>query len=95
MGRLTPKHRLRQLDPSLLVNGQTTSLLASETEKELVNDDRGGMICTYPFSLLPRNQQGPRAREQETACRDRGSVSLSCILLFPRRQPTRERLSGL
>jgi hypothetical protein len=49
MEKLTPKHRLRQLEPSLLVKGQTTSLLASETEKELVSDDRGGMIYTYPF----------------------------------------------
>lgn len=44
---LTPKHRFRQLEPSLLVNGQTTSLLASETEKELVREARGGMVCMY------------------------------------------------
>lgn len=40
---LTPRHRLRQLDPSLLVSGHTTSLLASDVEKELVSEDRGGM----------------------------------------------------
>lgn len=44
-GRLTPRHRLRQLEPSLLVSGQTTSLLASDTEKELVSEVRGGMVC--------------------------------------------------
>ena len=41
---LTPRQRLRQLEPSLLVRGQTTSLLASETENELVSEDRGGMV---------------------------------------------------
>jgi hypothetical protein len=44
-GKLTPKHLLRQLEPSLFVNGQTTSLLASDTEKELVSEVRGGMVC--------------------------------------------------
>lgn len=44
-GKLTPKHLLRQLEPSLLVNGHTTSLLASDTEKELVSEVRGGMVC--------------------------------------------------
>jgi hypothetical protein len=29
----------------LFVSGQTTSLLASDTEKELVKDVRGGMVC--------------------------------------------------
>lgn len=41
---LTPRHRLRQLEPSLLVKGHTTSLLASETENELVSEVRGGMV---------------------------------------------------
>lgn len=40
---LTPKQRFRQLEPSWPVNGQTTSLLASEAEKELVREDRGGI----------------------------------------------------
>ena len=40
---LTPKQRFRQLEPSWPVKGQTTSLLASEAEKELVNEDRGGI----------------------------------------------------
>ena len=40
---LTPRHRFRQLDPSLFLNGQTTSLLASDAEKELVNEFLGGM----------------------------------------------------
>lgn len=43
-GGLTPRHRLRQLEPSLLVSGQTTSLLASVTEKELVREGLGGMV---------------------------------------------------
>lgn len=40
---LTPRHLFRQLEPSWLVNGHTTSLLASEAEKELVKEDLGGM----------------------------------------------------
>lgn len=43
--QLTPRHLFRQFDPSLFVNGQTTSLLASDTEKELVSEVRGGMVC--------------------------------------------------
>ena len=35
--------RFLQLDPSWFVKGQTTSLLASEAENELVRDDRGGI----------------------------------------------------
>ena len=46
-GELTPRHLLRQLEPSLLVKGQTTSLLASETENEPVNEARGGIVCIY------------------------------------------------
>ena len=40
---LTPRHRFRQLDPSWFLNGQTTSLLASDAEKEAVNEVLGGM----------------------------------------------------
>ena len=40
---LTPRHLFLQLEPSWLVNGQTTSLLASDAEKELVREDLGGM----------------------------------------------------
>lgn len=43
MEALTPRHRFRQLDPSWFLNGQTTSLLVSEAEKELVKVDFGGM----------------------------------------------------
>jgi hypothetical protein len=32
------------LEPSLFFKGQTTSLLASVTEKELVSELRGGMV---------------------------------------------------
>lgn len=46
--RLTPKHLFRQFEPSLFFKGQTTSLLASVTEKELVKDARGGMVCMNP-----------------------------------------------
>ncbi len=42
---LTPRHLFLQLEPSWLVNGQTTSLLASEAWKELVREDLGGMTC--------------------------------------------------
>jgi hypothetical protein len=46
---LTPKQRFRQLEPSWFVRGQTTSLLASVSEKELVREERGGMAsCMYP-----------------------------------------------
>lgn len=47
-GKLTPKHLFRQLEPSLFFSGQTTSLLASVTENELVMDARGGMVCMNP-----------------------------------------------
>ena len=40
---LTPRHRFRQLDPSWFLNGQTTSLLASDAEKAVVNEFLGGM----------------------------------------------------
>ena len=43
MRMLTPRHRFRQLDPSWFLNGQTTSLLASDAEKEVVNEFLGGM----------------------------------------------------
>lgn len=37
-------HRLRQLEPSWLRSGQTTSLLESVTENDDVNEDRGGIL---------------------------------------------------
>ena len=40
---LTPRHLLRQLDPSWFLKGQTTSLFASEAENELVKEARGGI----------------------------------------------------
>lgn len=40
---LTPTHLFRQLDPSWFLNGQTTSLLGSDAEKEPVNEVLGGM----------------------------------------------------
>ena len=43
--RLTPRHRFRQLEPSWLRSGHTTSLLASVTEKEEVREARGGMLA--------------------------------------------------
>jgi len=36
--------RLRQDEPSWFFSGQTTSLLTSVTEKELVRAERGGMF---------------------------------------------------
>jgi hypothetical protein len=41
------------LEPSLFFKGQTTSLLASVTEKELVSELRGGMVA-YRSSEIPR-----------------------------------------
>ena len=59
---LTPRHRFRQLDPSPFLNGQTTSLLASDAEKELVNEFLGGMPGGCGFgdrlSAGKRVQQG-------------------------------------
>lgn len=40
---LTPPHRFRQAEPSKCLRGQTTSLSTSEAEKELVNEDFGGI----------------------------------------------------
>lgn len=40
---LTPRHLFRQLEPSTVFNGQTTSLSSSEAEKELVKEDLGGI----------------------------------------------------
>ena len=45
---LTPRQRLRQLEPSWFLNGQTTSLFASETEKDDVNEERGGIVSVDP-----------------------------------------------
>jgi hypothetical protein len=42
--QLTPMQRLRQLEPSWLRSGQTTSLFASVMEKEDVRDDLGGIL---------------------------------------------------
>lgn len=50
-GPLTPMHRLRQLEPSWLRSGQTTSLLASVMEKDEVREDLGGMLQTPPFDV--------------------------------------------
>ena len=59
---LTPRHRFRQLDPSWFLNGQTTSLLASDAEKELVSEFLGGMpgACGSGdrLSAAKRVQQG-------------------------------------
>lgn len=41
---LTPIQRLRQLEPSWLRSGQTTSLFASVIEKDDVRDDLGGIL---------------------------------------------------
>lgn len=43
-------HLLRQLEPSWLRRGQTTSLLESVIEKDDVKDDRGG-ILTPPYVM--------------------------------------------
>ena len=63
---LTPRQRFRQFVPSWLVKGQTTSLLASETENELVSEDRGGMARRiYPRSgRQDRSQAAPAAATQ-------------------------------
>ena len=51
---LTPRHLLRQLDPSWFFNGQTTSSLESEMEKDEVSEDRGGiLICVLQLGRPP------------------------------------------
>jgi hypothetical protein len=79
---LTPRQRLRQLEPSWLRNGQTTSLLASETEKDEVREDRGGIV-----SVDPTIQAGERLDSDN---RNRESSQLMAIrikelriILFP------------
>jgi len=51
--RLTPIQRLRQLEPSWLRSGQTTSLLASVIEKDEVRDDLGGILHVYKTQTPP------------------------------------------
>jgi hypothetical protein len=43
MVALTPRQRFLQAEPSWFFSGHTTSLVASETEKELVREDLGGI----------------------------------------------------
>lgn len=63
---LTPRHRFRQLDPSLFLNGQTTSLLASDAEKELVNEFLGGMpgACGSGDPLFCSQARAARFQDQ-------------------------------
>jgi len=42
------------LDPSWFARGQTTSLLASKAENELVREDRGGMAWRMKAGLAER-----------------------------------------
>lgn len=64
---LTPRHRLRQLEPSLFFKGHTTSLLASVTEKELVSELRGGMVHIRrgagSLLLVGKNKSGNEGKE--------------------------------
>lgn len=50
VSRLTPRHLLRQLEPSWFFKGQTTSSLESEMEKDEVKVERGG-ILTPPYTV--------------------------------------------
>ena len=45
---LTPRHLFRQLEPSTVFKGQTTSLSSTEAEKELVKEDFGGIESGRP-----------------------------------------------
>jgi hypothetical protein len=53
------------LEPSLFFKGQTTSLLASVTEKELVKDARGGMICMNPSYWQRLSERSARAATKD------------------------------
>lgn len=55
--RLTPMHRLRQLEPSWFRRGQTTSLLESVMEKEDVKVERGGILAA-PYAEEKRGVRG-------------------------------------
>ncbi|CAL3962314.1 unnamed protein product [Diplocarpon coronariae] len=50
---LTPRQRLRQPEPSWLRNGHTTSLLTSDTEKDDVRADRGGIVFADEEAGIP------------------------------------------
>lgn len=72
--------RLRQLEPSWLRRGQTTSLLESVSEKEDVREDRGGILTvrcgaqsrsTKPHHAQAEGEAG--VREIEWCC-DKRSV---------------------
>jgi hypothetical protein len=72
--------RLRQLEPSWLRRGQTTSLLESVSEKEDVREDRGGILtvrcgsqsrASKPHHALGEGEAG--VREIEWCC-DKRSV---------------------
>lgn len=58
---LTPRHLFRQLEPSWFLNGQTTSLLASEAENELVKADFGGMAWRRDLPIASRGCLQPSA----------------------------------
>jgi hypothetical protein len=67
--KLTPRHLLRQLEPSLFFKGQTTSLLASETEKELVREARGGMAGRSHGGAISDSQCRARVGDAERCMR--------------------------
>jgi hypothetical protein len=52
---LTPTQRLRQLEPSWLRSGQTTSLFASVIERDDVKDDLGGILKFCNNTMTPPN----------------------------------------
>lgn len=69
--------RLRQLEPSWLRSGQTTSLFASVIEKDDVSDDRGGIFAggaPVEFDFNPRN---PTARGRGGGASRRGNKQAS------------------
>lgn len=56
--QLTPMQRLRQLEPSWLRSGQTTSLFASVIENEDVKDDLGGILVRVSGSNPTMRRRG-------------------------------------
>jgi hypothetical protein len=69
--RRTPMQRLRQLEPSWLRKGQTTSLLESVIEKDEVRDDLGGILETPPFDV---EGFGFLERGGRTIARDKNAI---------------------
>ena len=78
-GGLTPMQRFRQLEPSWFVSGQTTSLVASETENEEVRAARGGMLLAKARLRAASGKAGCRTASDRVAEGGVGGAQQSCF----------------